>query len=141
MPVQLGRSSGGEGVQPGLEELGDRPRQVLGGPGFGGRDQAGPHSLGLPLNVGEHLVGGGFLPAFGRLFGDVAIAVAGLGEAGGRSVADTLGPALPVRGTIFVYPGVAPSGEPDPLALDDLGPRLQGRHDESGRALSSGGRE
>jgi hypothetical protein len=38
--------------------LRDRLRQVLGGPGFGGRDQTGPHSFGLSLQLGEHLAGG-----------------------------------------------------------------------------------
>ena len=49
------RARRGEGVQVRVEVLADRRRQVLGRARFGGREQSGPHSLGLPLQLGENV--------------------------------------------------------------------------------------
>jgi hypothetical protein len=103
--------------------LADRRRQVLGGPRFRGRQQPGPHSLALPLQVGQNVLSRSFVPATGRDFDDDAIAVAVAGNVGSRLIADALGSVFPGRyGRRSRLPlPVSPSGEPHPLALDDLG--------------------
>jgi hypothetical protein len=80
---------------------------------------------GLPLQVGEHLAGGGFVPASGRHFDDMIVAVSVAGEVGARFVADALGPVLRGRqgGRLRLQFGAAIAGEPHPLSLDDLGVR------------------
>ncbi len=124
-PVHLDDAPRLQRLKVGVEVLADRRRQVLGDPGFGGGEQPGPHPLGPPLQVGEHLPGGGLVPASGRRLDDDAVAVAVPGEVGARLVADAFGPVPPGRhgGRPDLPLAVPPSGEPHPLADDELGPR------------------
>ena len=107
--------------------LADRRRQVLGGPGFGRGEQPGPDPLGPPLQVGEHLPGGGLVPAPGRRLDDDAVAVAVAGEVGVRLVADSFGPVPSGRqgGRPQLPLAVPPAGELLPLADDDFHPRRE----------------
>ena len=107
----------------GVDVLADRRRQVLGGPRFGGREQARPHSLGLPLQVGEDALSSGLVAASGREFDDVIVAVAVASEIGARLDSNTVEPVLSRchrRGPHPPFP-VAPASEPDPNTHSGLG--------------------